>query len=172
MPRMDEIETIRGQCRAMARRRAATSAVLAAAPLPGVDAAADMAMLMTVLPQISREFGLSPEQIERLDEGERIALYGTIKGFSNSFVARGVTRKLIAVLLTRMAAPIGFRQAARFAPILGQAAAAAISYRVMLWVIDKHIEECHAAARAVEQIRLFGPHSVIIEGEAVKSDRA
>ncbi|MDD2867908.1 hypothetical protein [Neomegalonema sp.] len=169
MPRVEEIEAIRHECRAMIRRRAATSAILAAAPLPGVDVAADMAMLMNALPQISREFGLAPEQIEQLEEAERVALYGTIKGFSNSFIARAVTRKMIALLLARA---LGVRQAARFAPVLGQAAAAAISYRVMTWILNKHVEECYAAARAVEQIRLFGPGSVIIEGELADVDRS
>lgn len=170
MPKMHEIEAIRAECRAMIRRRAATSAVLAAAPLPGLDAAADIAMLMSVLPQISQRFGLAPEQIEDMDENGRIALYGAVKGFSNSFVGRAITRKLLAFMLGRLAAPIGMRHAARFAPIVGQAAAAAISYRVMWWIGEKHIDECYAAARAVEQIRLFGPDSVIIEGEAVRRE--
>lgn len=167
MPRLQDIDAIRAECRAMTRRRAATSAVLAAAPLPGLDAAADMAMLMSALPQISRRFGLAPEQIESMDEAGRIALYGTVKGFSNSFVARAISRKLIALVLARLAAPLGLKQATRFAPIVGQAAAATISYQVMTWILHKHIDECAAAARAVEQIRLFGPDAVIIEGEKI-----
>jgi hypothetical protein len=61
---VDELDRVRKACRAMVRRRAATSGGLTLVPLPGIDVAGDVALLMELIPAINRKFGLTPEQIE------------------------------------------------------------------------------------------------------------
>jgi hypothetical protein len=47
-------------------RRALTGAAASAVPLPGVDWLVDAALLSKLMPAISAEFGLTPQQLERL----------------------------------------------------------------------------------------------------------
>ena len=62
-----KLEQVRRECRGMVLRRATTSAGASVIPLPGLDIAADIGLLLQLLPAINRKFGLSPEQIEKLD---------------------------------------------------------------------------------------------------------
>ncbi|MDQ0087343.1 uncharacterized protein (DUF697 family) [Paenibacillus anaericanus] len=64
---IEELEVLRKQCKKMVTGRAVASGGVAAVPLPGVDAAADIAMLLQLLPAINEKFGLSPQQLEGLD---------------------------------------------------------------------------------------------------------
>ena len=57
--------------RKMLRKRALVAGVAGAVPLPGLDWAADAAMLTQLLPKINAEFGLAPHQIAKLDAREK-----------------------------------------------------------------------------------------------------
>ena len=64
----EELENIISECKAMATKRAMASAAIGAAPVPVVDIAADVAILINVLPVINSKFGLSKDQIATYDE--------------------------------------------------------------------------------------------------------
>ena len=68
-----DLQSIAKRCRRMVNQRAAVAAGVALVPLPGLDWAADVGLLMQLLPRINAEFGLSPEQIERLAPDRRLA---------------------------------------------------------------------------------------------------
>ncbi|MFA6386056.1 MAG: hypothetical protein WCW29_04920, partial [Candidatus Paceibacterota bacterium] len=74
-----ELEKIRASCKAMVRRRAATSGGMSLIPIPGVDIAGDVGMLLQLIPAINRKFGLTPEQIEDLDSRHKVAIYAMLK---------------------------------------------------------------------------------------------
>ena len=57
--------------RQMLRKRALVAGVAGMVPLPGLDWAADAAMLAQLLPRINAEFGLTPQQIAKLDAREK-----------------------------------------------------------------------------------------------------
>ena len=73
-----ELEKIRASCKAMVRRRAATSGGMALVPIPGVDIAGDVGMLLQLIPAINQKFGLSPEQIEELDPRHKVLILSLI----------------------------------------------------------------------------------------------
>ena len=52
--------------RKMLNRRALVAAAAGAIPIPGLDWAAEAALLSKVIPQINAEFGLSPAQLDQL----------------------------------------------------------------------------------------------------------
>lgn len=61
---IEELKKIQKTCRAMVKKRATASGGVALIPIPGADMAADIGMLLELIPAISRKFGLTPEQIE------------------------------------------------------------------------------------------------------------
>ena len=70
-----EIDAVVRQCRRLVNRRALVAAGVAAVPIPGLDWATDVAVLMRLIPRINRAFGLTPEQIERLAPDRRLVVY-------------------------------------------------------------------------------------------------
>ncbi len=160
-----ELDDIRAQCRRLVKRRAALSGVVAATPLPMLDAAADLGILMRMLPKISAEFDLTPKDIEALDPESRAVVYTTVKKLGDSFVGRVVTQRAVMAVLSRLGAKVAGKQVARFTPIIGQATAASISFWLMRHLGNKHIEDCYAVARARAEQRMFGKGAVIIEAE-------
>ena len=63
-----ELDAIRDECKSMVTKRAGLSGAAAVVPVPGADIGADVMLLLEMIPMINRKFGLSPEQIDDLDE--------------------------------------------------------------------------------------------------------
>ena len=163
-----EIDAIRVYCRKQVTQRAAFSGAIAVLPLPMLDAAADLGMLMRLLPKISAEFELRPEDIERQDPESRAVVYTAIKTMGDSFVGKIVTRRLIAGMLTRVGTRVAGKSMAKFAPVVGQAVSASISFALMRHIGLSHVDDCYKVARARAEARIFGVEGVIIDGEAVR----
>ena len=58
---------IRDECYEMVNTSSFFSGAVAAVPIPGMDIATDVSILMNLLPKINKKFGLSAEQVEALD---------------------------------------------------------------------------------------------------------
>ena len=127
--------------------RAATSAGAAVIPLPGLDIAADVGLLMKLLPAINRKFGLSPEQIEDLDPQRKALVYSLIKKGGKTLVGRIITKELIVVVLKRVGVQMTARQAAKYVPIAGQVASAFLGFGAMMYIGASHIDECYRIAQ-------------------------
>ena len=57
--------------RKLLHRRALVGAAASSLPIPGLDWLVDAALLARLLPRINREFGLTPEQLDKLEPGKR-----------------------------------------------------------------------------------------------------
>ena len=128
--------------------RAATSAGASVIPLPGLDIAADVGLLMKLLPAINRKFGLSPEQIEELDPARKALVYSLIKRGGRTLVGRVITKELIVVVLKRVGVQMTARQAAKYVPIAGQVASAFLGFGAMMYIGASHVDECYRIAQA------------------------
>jgi hypothetical protein len=76
--RSTDLQAIAERCRKKVNKRALMAAGVAMVPVPGLDWAADVGLLMNLLPQINAEFGLSEEQIARLAPDRRVVVYKAI----------------------------------------------------------------------------------------------
>src|SRR5207344_2983072 len=112
-----QIELVVRQCRRMVNKRALVAAGVAAMPIPGVDWITDVAVLLKLIPQINRAFGLTPEQVERLAPDRRVVVYKAISAGSGMLVGRIVTRELIVKLLKLVGVRLTTQQAAKYVPI-------------------------------------------------------
>ncbi len=150
LPRsLAELERVRLECRALVNRSASLSGLAAVVPLPGVDVGADVGLFMQLLPSINQRFGLSPGQVEALDARTKELVFLGATSVGSQVVARLVTAEVVASLLKRIGVRVAAKSAAKWVPIVGQAAAAGISFGAMRLVGNKHVEDCFKVARAV-----------------------
>lgn len=144
---LEDLEAIRTSCKTMVKKRALASSSAVLVPVPGVDIAADVAMLLELLPSINRKFGLSPEQIDELDPQLKSLLYGIIKKTGSSLVGQIITKQLILTVLKKVGVRIAAKQVLKYIPFAGQAAAAALSGTAMMYVGNAHVDECYEVAK-------------------------
>ncbi len=145
-----DVQAIAQRCRKKVAQRALLGAGVAMVPVPGLDWATDVALLMRLLPQISAEFGLSPEQVERLAPDRRIVVYKAISTAGGMLVGRMVTRELVLSLVKLVGVRLSAQQAAKFVPLAGQALSAALTYSALRYVCEQHIKQCMAVARLLQ----------------------
>jgi uncharacterized protein (DUF697 family) len=144
-----ELDEVVRRCRKMVNRRALASAGAVLVPLPGVDLAADVALLTQLIPAVNREFGLTPDQIEDLSPRLRVLVYKAIVAFGGAMVGRLITRDLILQALTVVGMRITTKTAAKLVPIAGQAVSAGLSFTAMRIVGEAHIRDCR---RVIEEV--------------------
>ena len=142
-----EIDVIVRHCRKLVRRRALLAAGVAVVPIPGVDWITDIAVLMKLIPDINRAFGLTPAQIERLAPDRRIAVFKAVSAGGSMLVGRIVTREVVVHALRMVGVRLTTRQAAKFVPLAGQAVSAALTYSTLRFVCEQHIQQCAAISR-------------------------
>ncbi len=146
---LPDLDRVRASCRTMVRRRAAASGGLTLVPLPGIDVAGDVAMLMELIPAINRKFGLTPEQIGQLDTQDKVLVYAMLKKVGTSLVGREVTKQLVLAALKQVGVRLATKQVLKYLPFAGQAAAAALSASAMIYLGNSHVDACYDVARGV-----------------------
>jgi uncharacterized protein (DUF697 family) len=140
---------LRRQCMAMTRRRAGLSAMASFVPLPGIDLITDVAVLLTLLAEINRRFGLAEAQIASLSPSRKALAYKLTTAAGGFVATRLATSQVFLTLLRRAGPRLGIMEATRFAPIVGQAVAAGIAYVTLTRIARRHIEQC---AEIAEQL--------------------
>jgi len=158
MPRAPDIpphlEAAVLHCRRLVRKRALLAAGVAAVPVPGLDWATDVGVLMRLIPQINAAFGLAPEQIERLAPERRAVVLKAISAGGSLLIGRLLTRDLLIKALRLVGVRLSAQQAAKFVPIAGQAVSAVLTYSALKLVCEQHIRQCLAVA---QQLKLPAP---------------
>jgi hypothetical protein len=144
-----ELDEVVQRCRKMVTRRALASAGAVLVPLPGIDLAADIALLTQLIPAVNREFGLTPGQIEDLSPRMKVMVYKAVVAFGGAMVGRLITRDLILQALAVVGMRVTTKTAARLVPIAGQAVSAGLSYSAMRLVGESHIRDCR---RVIEEV--------------------
>jgi uncharacterized protein (DUF697 family) len=152
-----ELDAVVRRCRKMVTRRALASAGAVVVPLPGVDIAADVALLSELIPAINREFGLTPEQIESLNPKVKAHVYKAIVAFGGAMVGRVVTRELVLRALAVVGMRISAKTAAKLVPLAGQAISAGLSFTAMRLVGEAHIRDCRRVIEALLAARGIEP---------------
>lgn len=143
----EQIEEVARQCRRMVTRRALVGAGVALVPIPGVDWVTDVGILMKLIPDINRAFGLTPEQVERLAPDRRLVVYKAISAGGSLLVGKLVTRELVMHTLRFVGVRLTTQQAAKYVPVAGQAVSAALTFSALKYVCEQHIRQCMAVAR-------------------------
>jgi len=149
-----QIDAVARHCRRLVTRRALVGAGVALVPIPGVDWVTDVAILVKLIPEINRAFGLTPEQVERLSPDRRVVVYKAISAGGSMLVGRLITREVVMYALRLVGVRLTTQQAAKFVPIAGQAVSALLTFSALKYVCEQHIRQCMAVA---QQLALPAP---------------
>jgi uncharacterized protein (DUF697 family) len=142
-----ELDRIKRECVSIVNKRASASGLAAAVPVPGADIAADVAIMMELLSTINKKFGLSQDQIDGLDPETKKMLLVIVTSIGSDIVGKLITKQLVAQLLKKVGARVAVKGVAKFIPIVGQLAAAGISFGAMKMLGNSHIEECYQVCK-------------------------
>jgi uncharacterized protein (DUF697 family) len=159
-PDADPAAAIAAECRRLVTQRALVAAGVAMVPVPGLDWLTDVGILVRLLPEINRAFGLTPEQIERLAPDRKLVVYKAISSGGGLLLGKFVTRELVIQALKVVGVRLTTQQAAKFVPIAGQAVSAALTFGALKYVCEQHIRQCEAVAR---QLALPAPDLPLAE---------
>lgn len=142
-----DILAVRERCRRMVRRRAVVSAGVSAVPIPGIDIVSDLKLFTQLIDDVNREFGLTPEQVEKLQPKYKLIAYQAAVSVGGALVGRLVTRDMVVKLLQRTGKKIVAKQASKFVPLAGQVTSAAIGFFAFRQIGYQHVEACAKVAQ-------------------------
>lgn len=134
-------------CRRLVRRQALKAAGVSAIPVFGADLFINANLLAKTVERINLAYGLSPAQIAALPPALRSKVDELIRKTGSYLIGRVVTQGALIAATRSIGLRLGAQQAAKFAPIVGQAASAALSGWLFKRLCDRHIANC-AALRA------------------------
>ena len=142
-----QIDAVAKHCRRLVTRRALVGAGVAMVPVPGIDWVTDIGILLKLIPEINRAFGLTPEQVERLSPDRRLVVYKAITAGGSLLVGRLITRELVMHVLKLVGVRLTTQQAAKYVPIAGQAVSALLTFSALRYVCEQHIRQCMDVSR-------------------------
>jgi hypothetical protein len=140
-------ESIR-RAKSIVTRRAAMASVATLVPIPGFDFAVDIAAVMKLIPEINREFGLTPIQISRLSPGRQMLVYKSIVGVGSVLIGKLITREIAIEILKLVGVRMTTKQVGKYVPVAGQALSVALGFSAMKYVGHQHIKDCRRVIEA------------------------
>lgn len=142
--------------RRLLHRRALVAAGASLVPVPGLDWAVDAALLSRLLPQINAEFGLAPEQLDRLSPHKREQVQKAVGLVGSVLIGKFITRELVLRATQTVGLRLTTRQAAKYVPLAGQAVAATLGYATLRYLGEQHLRDCVRVVQAA-QLHLPAP---------------
>jgi uncharacterized protein (DUF697 family) len=148
------------RARKLLNRRALVGAAASTIPMPGVDWLVDAALLSKLIPAINAEFGLTPEQLDRLPARKREQVEKAVGVVGSMVIGKFITRDLVIKAAASVGKRLTVKQATKYLPIAGQAISALIGYSAIRYLGEEHIRDC---VRVCQQARLQLPRTLAIE---------
>lgn len=142
-------DAVARHCRRLLRRQALKAAGVSALPVAGVDLFVNGKLLADTIAQISVAHGLSPEQLARLPAPLRNRVDDLALELGSYLIGRVVTQGALFAALQALGLRIGAQQAAKFAPIAGQVASAALSGWMFKRLCERHLAQCQQVRAAL-----------------------
>ncbi len=131
-------------CKKKVRLFAGLSAANAVNPLPGVDVAVDLSLLVSLMKTIRNAYGLSDQSILRAKE---LGIPAVAQLANN--VIRYSTKEGAVFLLQRFMGSELTKEAAKYVPLVGQIVAAGAGFGITLKAGSAYLEDCHGIASEV-----------------------
>lgn len=130
-------------------RRALAGAAASAVPIPGLDWAVDAALLSRLIPEINAEFGLTPDQLDRLTPNKRERVQKATAMVGSVLIGKFITRDLVIKAAQTIGVRLTAKQAAKYVPLAGQAVAALVGYAAIRYLGEEHLKDCVQVAKTV-----------------------
>ena len=140
--------------RKLLNKRALVAAAASAVPVPGLDWAVDAAMLSKLIPEINKEFGLSPAQLDKLDPKKRDQVQKAVAMVGSVLIGKFISRDLVIKAATKIGVRLTTKQLAKYVPFAGQIVSAAVGYAAIRYFGEEHMKDC---IRVAQQAQLESP---------------
>lgn len=142
------LEEKKKTCEKYVSYAAASSAANALNPIPGVDIAVDISILLKLFDEIRNAYGITEDKLRNY----MTALPLMQKSF-NEIISYS-TKEGILLLLKRFASRQTTKSITKYIPFVGQAIAAGIGYAITSNAGSYYLDECHKLAETVLKDKL------------------
>lgn len=133
--------------RKLLHKRALLAGVASAVPVPGLDWAVDAAMLSKLIPEINKEFGLTPLQLEKLSPKKREQVQKAVTMVGSVLIGKLISRDLVMAAATKIGMRLTTKQLAKYVPFAGQIVAATVGYAAIRYLGEEHMKDCIRVAQ-------------------------
>ena len=116
-------------------------------PVPGLDWAVDAALLSKLIPEINKEFGLTPDQLDQLDPKKREQVQKAVAMVGSVLIGKFISKDLVIKAATKIGVRLTTKQLAKFVPFAGQIVSAAFGYAAIRYFGEEHMKDCIRVAR-------------------------
>jgi uncharacterized protein (DUF697 family) len=137
-------------CRKLLHRRSLVAAAASAVPVPGLDWAVDAAMLSRLIPEINSRFGLTPDQIGRLEPRQREQVQKAVAMVGSTLIGKFISKELVLRVARKLGLRMTAGQAAKYVPLAGQAISAIVGYSAIRYLGEEHLRDCVRVALAAQ----------------------
>jgi len=131
-------------------KRALLAGVVSAIPVPGLDWAVDAAMLSKLIPEINKEFGLTPQQLDSLNPKKREQVQKAVTMVGSVLIGKVISRELVIKAATTIGMRLTTKQLAKYVPFAGQIVAATVGYAAIRYLGEEHMKDCIRVAQKAE----------------------
>ncbi|WP_430418711.1 hypothetical protein [Methylibium petroleiphilum] len=145
-------QALERHCRRLVRRQALKAAGVSVLPVPGADLFVNGQLLASTLGQISVAHGLGPDQVARLPAPLRNRVDDLAMEVGSYLIGRALTQGVLISALRGLGVRLGVQQAAKFAPVAGQVASAALSGWMFKRLCDRHLAHCQQVRAALPEL--------------------
>ena len=143
--------------RKLLHKRALLAGAVSAVPVPGLDWAVDAAMLSKLIPEINKEFGLTPQQLDSLNPKKREQVQKAVAMVGSILIGKLISRDLVIAAATKIGMRLTTKQLAKYVPFAGQIVAATVGYAAIRYLGEEHMKDCiRVAQQAQLQVPLLG----------------
>ena len=136
--------------RKLLHKRALLAGAVSAVPVPGLDWAVDAAMLSKLIPEINREFGLTPEQLDSLNPKKREQVQTAVTMVGSILIGKLISRELVVAAATKIGMRLTTKQLAKYVPFAGQIVAATVGYAAIRYLGEEHMKDCIRVAQQAQ----------------------
>ena len=140
--------------RKLLHKRALLAGAVSAVPIPGLDWAVDAAMLSKLIPEINREFGLTPQQLDTLNPKKREQVQQAVTLVGSVLIGKLISKDLVIKAATTIGMRLTTKQLAKYVPFAGQIVAATVGYAAIRYLGEEHMKDC---IRVAQQAQLDVP---------------
>ena len=140
--------------RKLLHKRALLAGAVSAVPIPGLDWAVDAAMLSKLIPEINKEFGLTPQQLDTLNPKKREQVQQAVTLVGSVLIGKLISKDLVIKAATTIGMRLTTKQLAKYVPFAGQIVAATVGYAAIRYLGEEHMKDC---IRVAQQAQLDVP---------------
>ena len=133
--------------RKLLHKRALLAGAVSAVPVPGLDWAVDAAMLSKLSPEINKEFGLTPQQLDSLTPQKREQVQKAVTMVGSVLIGKLISKELVLAAATQIGLRLTAKQLAKYVPFAGQIVAATVGYATIRYLGEEHMKDCIRVAQ-------------------------